>query len=264
MASTSLPSFMSASEPRTKRAKRRQDVSPPKAVLHAGIRDRSARPTAVDGNVTERTYERLLELVLSKALPPGDVLEERKLAATLSVSRTPLRSAVNRLLGEGILARLSNGAVVVRETGAADFLELLHIRRLLESEAAALAAGRVPDAALQELRRRIQKIIKEARTRKEEHWILDDDLHDLIAEYAGNKALAQTVSSIRRRARLCNIERVPGRLVPACEEHLAIIDALASGNAERARGAMLTHLANVRQNFLRGLDLEQAGPGKSP
>jgi DNA-binding GntR family transcriptional regulator len=254
---------MPASEPRTKTSKRCLDGGRPKAPLHAGFPDRSVRPSAVDGSVTERTYDALLDLVLSKELPPGDVLEERKLAAALSVSRTPLRSAVNRLLGEGILARLSNGAVVVRETGAADFLELLHVRRLLESEAAALAAGRVPNAALQELRRRIQKVIKEAQTRKEEHWTLDDDLHELIGEYGGNRTLAQTVSSIRRRARLCNIERVPGRLIPACEEHLAIIDALASGNGEQAREAMLNHLASVRHNFLRSLDLEQAGTRKS-
>jgi DNA-binding GntR family transcriptional regulator len=200
---------------------------------------------------------------VSKELPPGEVLEERKLATALSVSRTPLRSAVNRLLGEGILARLSNGAIVVRETGAAEFLEFLHIRRLLESEAAALAAGRVPDAVLEELRRRIQKIVKDARTRKEEHWTLDDDLHDLIGEYAGNRALAQTISSIRRQARLCNIERLPGRLVAACEEHLAIIDALASGSSERAREAMVAHLDSVKQNFLRILDLERPRPGKS-
>jgi DNA-binding GntR family transcriptional regulator len=249
---------MSTSESRPKPAKHRQASALPKAAAQLGSRDKSPPPSATDINLSERTYERVLELVLSKELPPGDVVEERKLAAALSVSRTPLRSAVNRLLGEGILARLSNGAVVVRETGAADFLELLHIRRLLESEAAALAAGRVPDAALEELRRRTQKIIKEARTRKEEHWTLDDDLHDLIGQYAGNKALAQTVSSIRRRARLCNIERVPGRLVPACEEHLAIIDALASANSGKAREAMLTHLANVRHNFLQSLDLEQA------
>lgn len=254
---------MPASEFRPKAAKHRQGHARPKAAVHAATRDRSARPPTVDGNVTERTYERVLELVLSKELPPGDVLEERKLATALSVSRTPLRSAVSRLLGEGILARLSNGAVVVRETGAADFLELLHIRRLLESEAAALAAGRVPDPALQELRRRIQRIIKEARTRKEEHWTLDDELHDLIGEYAGNRVLAQTVSSIRRRARLCNIERVPGRLVPACEEHLAIIDALARGSSEQAREAMVTHLDRVRQNFLHSLDLERARPQRS-
>jgi DNA-binding GntR family transcriptional regulator len=209
-----------------------------------------------EASVTERTYDALLDLVLSGELSPGDVLEERKLATALAVSRTPLRNAVSRLLGEGILARLSNGITVVRETGAAEFLELLHVRRLLEGEAAALAAGRVPDAALVEMRRRIRRIIKAAQARKEEHWTLDDDLHDLVGECSGNRVLADTIASIRRRVRLCNIERIPGRLIPACEEHLAIIDALASSSGEAARTAMQAHLDMVRQNFLRRLGLD--------
>jgi DNA-binding GntR family transcriptional regulator len=217
------------------------------------------RPSSEERSVTERTYDALLDLIVSGGIPPGDVLEERKLAAALDVSRTPLRNAVSRLLGEGILARLSNGTAVVRETGAAEFLELLHVRRLLESEAAALAVGRIPDAKLAELRRRLQRIVKEARAAKEEHWTLDDELHDLIAEWSGNKVLAQTIAAVRRRARLCNIERVPGRLVPACQEHLAIVDALAGGDADRARETMIAHLENVRRNFLRSLGLEQGG-----
>jgi DNA-binding GntR family transcriptional regulator len=227
--------------------------TPPRATQGA------AQRTSEERNVTERTYDALLGLILSGQLSPGDVLEERKLASALEVSRTPLRNAVSRLLGEEILARLSNGAAVVRETGVAEYLELLHVRRLLESEAAALAAGRVPGAKLGEMRRRVQRIIKEARAKKEEHWTLDDEVHDLIGECSGNKVLAQTIAAVRRRARLCNIERVPGRLVPASQEHLAIIDALSSGNGERAREAMIAHLNNVRRNFLCSLGLEQGG-----
>src|SRR5689334_11720090 len=117
------------------RLPRRTSGTPRRAVREA----QGAAREPEEGSVTERTYDALLDLVLSGELSPGDVLEERKLAAALAVSRTPLRNAMSRLLGEGIVARLSNGITVVRETGAAEFLELLHVRRLLEGEAAALA-----------------------------------------------------------------------------------------------------------------------------
>jgi DNA-binding GntR family transcriptional regulator len=217
------------------------------------------RASQPDANVTERTYHALLDMILGRELPPGEVIEERKLAAALDVSRTPLRNAMSRLLGEGVLSRLSNGAPTVHETSVAEFLEILHVRRVLESEAAALAAGRVPAATLGDLRRRLRAIIARARARKEEHWTLDDELHDVIADCAGNRTLAQMISAARRRARLCNIERVPGRLIPACEEHLAIIDALGSSEGgDAARAAMAAHLDNVRRNFLRGLGVPEA------
>ncbi|KAG1316865.1 hypothetical protein G6F63_015896 [Rhizopus arrhizus] len=63
-------------------------------------------------NATQRTYQTLLDQIVSRRIPAGEVLEERRLADELDVSRTPLRAAMNRLLGEGMLERLSNGSIV--------------------------------------------------------------------------------------------------------------------------------------------------------
>ncbi|MBR0823815.1 GntR family transcriptional regulator [Bradyrhizobium liaoningense] len=60
-----------------------------------------------DGNVTETTYRKLLDLIESRQLAPGEVIEERRLALRLKVSRTPLRAGISRLLGEGRLDQRS-------------------------------------------------------------------------------------------------------------------------------------------------------------
>ena len=88
------------------------------------------------------------------------MLEERRLAEELNVSRTPMRAALNRLLGEGILKRLSNGSVVVHAFGVTELLELLQIRQLLEGQAAAMAAGRIPGDKLAAVKARLEDVMR--------------------------------------------------------------------------------------------------------
>ena len=107
-------------------------------------------------SVSEQTYQALLELITSRQIEPGDVIEERRLAERFEVSRTPMRAAISRLLGQGVLQQLSNGVVVVREVGLTEYLELLAIRLLLEGEAAGLAAQHAPLPVLAQIEARVQ------------------------------------------------------------------------------------------------------------
>lgn len=204
-------------------------------------------------SVSERTYQTLLDNIVSRRISPGEVLEERKIADELQVSRTPLRAALNRLLGEGIVARLSNGSVIVKNFGATELLELLHIRLLLESEAAALASGRIPAETLAPIKAHLQAILENSAVTAEQDWAADNLVHDVVASHCGNKTLAGLIHDARLKARLCNVERLPGRSTQARLEHLAIIDSLSSGDAEQARQAMAKHLNAVRNAFMKTL-----------
>jgi DNA-binding GntR family transcriptional regulator len=210
----------------------------------------SKRSARADGNVTEATYRRLHNLIESRQLPPGEVIEERRLALRLKVSRTPLRAGISRLLGEGRLEQLSNGAVVVRTIEMAELLELIHLRLVLESEAASIAATRIALDVLAPIRTRLEKIISSSKVSRTVHWSLDDEIHDQIALNCGNRSLEKLIGEIRQKIRMCNVERQPGRLLPATREHLAIIDAIINRDASAARQAMILHLTNVRQGIL--------------
>jgi len=204
-------------------------------------------------SVSERTYQAVLDSIVSRRIGPGEVLEERRLADELAVSRTPMRAALNRLLGEGILARLSNGSVIVKAFGATELLEFLQVRTLLEGEAAALAAGRIPPARLQEVRERLQAILEQTMLTEQQDWSYDNEVHNLVAQHCGNRTMAAMIADVRLRARLCNVERIADRWLLARQEHLAILDALGRADAEAARAAMVAHLANVRQAYLKTL-----------
>ncbi len=207
------------------------------------------RPRAA-GNITEATYKQLQDLIETRQLVPGEVIEERRLALRLKVSRTPLRAGISRLLGEGKLEQLSNGSVVVRNIGITELLELIHLRIVLESEAASIAATRIALDTLQPLKARLEQIMSTAKISKSTHWNLDDEIHDLIASNCGNRSLERLIGETRLKSRLCNVERRPERLLPACREHLAIVDAIIQRDAHSARQAMVQHLINVRQGML--------------
>jgi DNA-binding GntR family transcriptional regulator len=224
-------------------------IKPARAGAAAASRARA------DGNVTETTYRKLHDLIESRQLPPGEVIEERRLALRLKVSRTPLRAGISRLLGEGKLQQLSNGSVVVRSIDMAELLELIHLRLLLESEAAAIAATRISLDALRPIKARLEDVMAAAEISKTLHWTLDDEIHDEIAKHCGNRSLERLIGEIRRKIRMCNVERRPARLLPACREHLAIVDAIINRDAAAARHAMTLHLTNVRQGILEGFGI---------
>ncbi len=215
-------------------------------------RKRAAVPT---GTLTDATYARLHNLIEERQLKPGEVIEERRLALRLKVSRTPLRAGISRLLGEGKLEQLSNGTVVVRTIEIAELLELVHLRMVLESEATFISATRIALDVLAPIRKKAEAIISSSTASKGAHWSLDDEIHDQIASHCGNHSMEKLIGEIRRKIRMCNVQRNPARLLPATREHLAIIDAIIDRDAAAARQAMITHLTNVRQGLLEGFGI---------
>jgi DNA-binding GntR family transcriptional regulator len=199
-------------------------------------------------------YQAVLNQILDGTLLPKSVVHEGKLATMLGLSRTPVREAIGKLEGEGFLVR--NGrTVMVQELTLADYLEILHMRRLLETEAAGLAAeqGRVSQAELLDLRARVDALDESAGAAA--HWVLDTELHDTVARASGSRLLAQTVSDLRRRTLLFGLDRLPGRLRNGRAEHLAIMDAIIAGDRAEAAAAMRRHLDGTRAEVLRGLNL---------
>ena len=210
----------------------------------------SAVVNKVSGNMSDRARHALLEMIHSRKILPGEILEERRLAKDLGLSRTPLRAALNILEGEGLLERLSNRSLRVVEITVEDYLEILYLRKLLDSIAAEQAALTIPAADLLKLKQRIQKNLARQRPSLEEHLTIDFQLHDMIAAATGNKLLRSVTNDLHRRARLSKVERLPPRIIESGKEHLIIIDALLKRSGKQARAAMLTHLDNVKLNVL--------------
>jgi len=198
-------------------------------------------------------YSAVLDMILRGVLAAGELVTERQIAARLGMSRTPVREAVRRLEGEGTLERQRGGALVVKPYSMEEFLHALAVRRLLEGEAARLAAGRVSPAMLADFRARTAAL-REGQTSDDSMVRRGDrDFHAAIAAASGNPVLAATIADLRQRTAMFRLGRLPGRIDQVCDEHLAIIDALERGDGEAARAAALTHIDNVRAHLLQRL-----------
>ncbi len=204
-------------------------------------------------SLVERIYETLVDRIVSRQLEAGAALQERPLAASMGVSRTPLREALNRLEGERLIERQSGGALIVKPMTLIDYIEVLQVRTALEGAAAESAAGRIPSATLVALRKRLETLRDAGDPTVPEHLATDADLHDAIMEAVGNTLLWQIVNDLRRKTRMFSMKRMPERFASICMEHLDIVDALSREDADAAGRAMRTHLANVKASVIHKL-----------
>lgn len=201
----------------------------------------------------EQVYDAVLDLIVSRQLRAGDKVPERNLAQKLAVSRTPLREALRRLEGEKVIERRDSGQLYVCEISVEDFMEVLQLRRLIESDAAARAARQIDPVALENLRLRLEQLLRDGDPSVPDHLATDEDLHRLVSEAAGNRLATEIIGDLRRRTRMFSMKRMPERFEAICTEHLAIVAALASGDAAAAARAVTDHLDAVRASIIQRL-----------
>lgn len=208
--------------------------------------------TAVDiaaPSLADLAYADLRNRIMTRRLPAGQPLIEERLARSLELSRTPLREALIRLLGEGLLVKFEGGSYAVRRITASEYFQSMKVRLLLEPEAAARAAGQIDASSAASLKSLIISLGKR-KHQVEEHWAADDQLHGLIAEASGNVVLAKTIQAARTPARLFELTNPFERVAVDSGEHLAILDAAVQGDGKAAARAMQQHLRNLEREML--------------
>lgn len=196
-------------------------------------------------------FKRLKAMILDGSLEPGTRLSENKFAELLGVSRTPVREAISQLISEGLAVRSAGGTPVVNRISVNDLMEILHVRSLLECEAARKAAtSSASTSELVMLRQRVEDFLVGPKPSPAEHSELDITLHNLIATMAGSKLLAELIDGLKVKTCMYDQGSIPDRFLPGCREHIAIIDAILNGDADDASSAMRLHLKNVRESII--------------
>jgi DNA-binding GntR family transcriptional regulator len=212
--------------------------------------NKQARNKKQKGGLSRVAYDFVLRMIVNLELPGGTVIQERKLADSLGVSRTPMREALGRLEGEGWLVRLTDRLLSVKVVTLDEYLQALQVRRLLETEAVVVATPRMSKRQLERLRAEVQALSEHANPTSDMHWRVDGNLHGAIAEACGNTTMTSVIANLRLITQLFEIQTVPRRTVPGCAEHLAILDALVAGDPKMARKAMRIHLDRVRAGVM--------------
>ncbi|MHB9755857.1 FadR/GntR family transcriptional regulator [Streptomyces sp. BYX5S] len=221
------------------------------------------------GTVTQRAIEQIKAMIGDGELQPGGRLPtERELAAQLGISRSSMREAIRALTVLGVLEARHGSGIYVTQLEAGDLLEtfgvvadlsrgermveLLEVRRILESHATALAAARITDAQLADLARNLAAM--EATDDPDEILAHDLAFHRTIAAAAGNETMAailEGLSSRTFRARVWRGYEQEGAFERTRREHGRILRALEARDPEVARGAAAGHVGEV-EGWLRG------------
>lgn len=204
-------------------------------------------------SLSDYAYSRILEMMLAGRLAPGAVLQERRLAEVLGISRTPVREALGRLEAESLVLRQRGRAPVVCDVSVESYVILLDMRRILEMEAAARATGRVDRDRFDEVVKAINELVVVEQPTPTHHWAVDEMVHGTIAEAAGNPLVTSTIRDLRRRTHIFNTARIPQRLMPGASEHTALINAVMGDDPELSRRLMGQHLDNVRDAIIEYL-----------
>jgi DNA-binding GntR family transcriptional regulator len=194
----------------------------------------------------------VLHDILTCRLPGGTVIQERKLAIALGVSRSPMRDALNRLEGEGLLTRLTERLLTVRVISLDDYLHSLDMRALIEPQAAALATGRLSAEELGRLDALLSEIEQSDGVTPQQHWAFDDMLHEVLAERSGNLFIAKAIREMRRYTKIFEQQTIPAQSGPGVADHRRLLTALIEGNPDKVKAAMGDHIKKVRKRTLAG------------
>lgn len=197
--------------------------------------------------------------IFAGAYPPGELLQELRLARQYGVSQTTVREALTRLEHAGFVRRVPNVGTFVTQLSVDELREHIRLRLVLESLAAADAARRMTPEALAELKRRLEEIARTVQANAYfESALADLEFHRWIWQCAGDKTLYRLLDqltaplfasiSIRRSSGNEDLRRV-------VLSHHPIVEALESRDAEAARQAIRSHIENSYRQFI-GLDLD--------
>lgn len=192
----------------------------------------------------------------------GERLRVEHLAERYGVSVTPVREALVEMAGLGLVELKPNRGAVVRPFGPRQVREICHLRRVLECEATRCATGRIAPFELASLEGELKRLVQTPRSQKwsAETRRLDSALHELIAERCGNERLAHEIGRYSILYRMLRDARHRRRTARANyaqmeenSEHLKIVQALASGNAELAAEAMSVHVNQSAEALVQDL-----------
>ncbi len=204
-------------------------------------------PRATAGlNLSNLAYRAISEMIRDRRLKGGEQVVEARLADVLGISRTPLREALQRLEGEGLVRKFANRSYLVRSVDLAEYLHSLKVREILEAEAAALATGRIPRELIASVRHEIEQLRASTAYHTASHWQSDDNLHGIYIQHCGNPVIGELINALRVTTRLFEIAQLKDRLEPDSLEHLAILSALEAGDVKAARHAVAAHIRSLR------------------
>jgi DNA-binding GntR family transcriptional regulator len=199
----------------------------------------------------ERVYQELRTRLLRGELPAGARLIEQRLAEEYATSRTPVREAMRRLEGDGHLVRDASGGLTPRVPDVRTMREFYDVRLVQEDLTTRRATIEGDREALIALKERWESLGERRgsttiSTPEEQQEFVEEDerFHLELARISGNRAAAEFLGELTERIHVVRIQgfTIESRIDATVTEHLEILGAVLSGDADAAAAFMRSHV----------------------
>lgn len=214
----------------------------------------NAQQAPAGGSMADAAHEQIRRRILDNVWPPGHRMLEQEVALALGMSRTPVREAMVRLQGEGLVEVVPRHGMRVLPVSPTDMREIYEVLTALECMAAEQLARRQPDdAELSPLVEATNAMDQALAADDLDGWATADErFHAQLVALAGNRLLQATVMNHwdrAHRARMFSLRLRP-KPVNSTREHRALVERIRSGDAEGAARENRAHRERASRELL--------------
>lgn len=200
----------------------------------------------------DHILEDLEQMIVTGSFADGERLDEIRLAEHFGVSRTPIREALQKLAGSGLVEQRPRRGVFVVEPGPVELVEMFEAMAELEAACGHLAARRITRAGLAALRETnalCQHAV--AANDADQYYTHNERFHQLIYEAAESRYLRDLAEKLQKRLKAYRRMQLHlrGRLEQSMAEHEAIVLALTDGDGGRTADELRRHVAVQGEKF---------------
>lgn len=200
-------------------------------------------------------------MIIEGDLAAGAKLNELTLSDAMGVSRGTVREAIRSLAGSGLIDFVTNRGAFVHQITRSEIRNLYDLRGAIFAMACAAVARRVADGSVPklvpQLRRNLEKMHKAHRDNtKKNYYSLNIEFHGMLMEAAGNPKAKTVYDNLAREMHLFRQRglSITTNIARSLDEHEAITEAVAKGDAEAARLAAEKHLSAGHRRYLETLE----------
>lgn len=209
-------------------------------------------------NINEKAYDFIKRRIIRLTYAPGDKIDVKRLQTELAISQTPIKDALYRLAGEGMVEISSRRGSYVKDVTERDLVELLQTRIILETAAVDIIGTRLSEEQLKELEFAYKETLQQGPDFSYELFMEKDSaFHTKFIEFTGNRKLMgiyEHLGGHMQAVRFRLAHRHKGKLPWVDEDHKRILAALKERRPGRAKEAIRKHITKAAEAFLREED----------
>lgn len=211
--------------------------------------------------------EEIERMIMTGELAVGSRVNESELSARFNTSRGPVREALRALEEAGLVRNEKNRGVFVREIAFEEADEIYELREALEEIIGRRVTRAIAPDGVERLRAMLEAMKSAAKAQDVEQYAqLNLQFHEILLETAGSQKLTETYKRLIKELHLFRMRALDdgGGLRVSASEHGEIVDAIASGDAERAGRVMRAHVAGSRARMHKAMGRPDAAPASTP